>query len=106
MLLGVGDKEITEGRYDAQITELGNVLELLPLPAQEGGISATQVRGAIKILALGEDGQSEARALLERAFAYITDSTQRRAIIAHLIERWRLVDEAAQKAIAPQKKAS
>ncbi len=86
----VGQKEMDEGRYDAQVKRYADRLRLMPMPMQQEGISATAVRQAVRRLA--EQGDPAAYDFLKQAFAFVTPARARDRIIGRLIQEWLAVD--------------
>ena len=95
----VGQKEIDEGRFADEFRALGSHLEPLVIDMQEGGLSGTQVRAAVKDLAL--HGSPSARALLERALGPVPEA-ERAGLIAEMVAQWRRVDHKAQALLGNQ----
>lgn len=107
--LVVGEKEVAEGRYDDLLKEFGGQFELQPVALKEDGLSATQVRDALKIAATGKKAEREgAIAKLNQAFSYIESDTARKRAINKAIRRWQEVDEAVQPLVVatPRKKGA
>lgn len=102
IVLAVGKKEIDAGRYDTQISEFGNQLSLLPIAEQEGGLSGTQVREALKAIHYGSPKEAaSARKLLESSMSGIQDESTRKALIEEILAEWKKVDETAVKLLKP-----
>lgn len=94
--LVVGRKEMTEHRYDFQFQEFKDQLEPLVVEMQEGGISATQVRAALKLQVRGTAAEKKAaKKTLEAALASIPKKTDRQKFLKRMAEEWRAVDEIA-----------
>ncbi len=107
--LVVGEKEVTEGRYTLQLQELGEQFELLSIPLTQNGLSATQVRNALKTAVLGNrTEQLQAMATLDQAFGYLSNDIERRQAIQEALSQWKKLDEVAQSLISskPKKKAA
>lgn len=98
--LVVGQKEVDEGRYDFQLSQYSDHLELAPLPLQEGGISATQIRKLIKDAALGS---KTARQELENHYGFIQSEWKRTQIVRGLLREWKALDKKAQELLAEKK---
>lgn len=98
--LVVGQKEMDEGRYTDLLARLSENLEPEVIDMQEGGISATQVRAALKNWNLGTvEEKKAAYAFLEKAYSEIKSESTRKNLIDQMLEAWRLADEASQKLI-------
>lgn len=97
--LVVGEKEITEGRYALQVQELGSHFELQAIALKENGLSATQVREALKAAAIGDKSEKpQAMLVLDKAFSYLPRLARKRAI-KEAIKQWNQLDEVAQTLI-------
>ncbi len=93
----MGQKEIDAGRYQEQLARFGSHLRALPIAMQEGGISGTSVRRAIK--SLHEHGDIASYEFLVRAFAFIPKVKDRNRIIGQLLYEWKLVENAVARLI-------
>jgi hypothetical protein len=98
----VGQKEIDQRRYDAMFESLATHLEPLVVEMQEDGISATQVRGALKQYALaGATGPLPS--VLERALSVFAKQ-DRDSFLREMVQRWQQVDQAAMALVATKTK--
>lgn len=91
--LVVGEKEVTEGRYQSQLDTWGGNLELFPVPLALDGISGTDVRTALSRLASGEHASTRQsdRAVLDRGLSYIANKGERGRAIDRLVDEYRRV---------------
>lgn len=100
--LVVGQKEMDEHRYDAQFKEYAAQLEPLVMGMQEDGISATDVRDALRRYCLGSRAEKkEAKLTLDAALSAIPSKAKRAAILRQMAAEWKAVDEAAQRLLNP-----
>jgi hypothetical protein len=88
----VGAKEMAAGRYDQQLERYSDQLRLWPVEMQSGGMSATEVRRAVKLL--HERGDFGAYEFLVRALEFIPKK-ERDGIIGRLVKEWGDVEAAA-----------
>lgn len=94
----VGAKEMEQRRYDAIFQSLDSHLAPLVVDMQEDGISATQVRAALKqhVLA-GANGPLPP--VLAHALSVFAEG-DREAFLREMVQRWRAVDDAAAPLVA------
>lgn len=90
----VGQKEIDEGRYSAEVARFADHVELVAVPLQEEGLSATMIRALIKDAALGD---ALALEKLDEAYSCIADETERKKLITSMLKEWKAVDRAARR---------
>lgn len=98
----VGQKEMDEKRFDYEFEKYGSHLEPLVVPMQNGGISGTDVRNALKASVLGTAAEKKvAKEVLEAALASIPTAKDRAAIMMQMIAEWKAVDEKVQALVGP-----
>ncbi len=97
--LAMGAKELEEERYQNQLAAFADQLEPLVIEMQEGSISGTQVRVALKDMNLG-DAMTKKRAarVLKQAFAVLPASL-RAGFQQRAIESWGNVDMAVRRVL-------
>jgi hypothetical protein len=93
----MGQKEIEEGRYRKQLERFRGYVRPHAIDMQRDGLSATDVRQAIKMVHNGM-GNLEAYLFLQQALEFIPPK-ERDRIIGQLIKEWSAVEKAVARAI-------
>ena len=102
--LVVGQKEMAQHRYDHQFQEFKEQLEPLIVKMQEGGISATQVRAALKDYIRGTAARKKAaKKTLDAALVSIPEEAERGKLLARMVAEWKTVDAVVHRVLGQNK---
>ena len=86
----VGEKEMEGGSYKDQTERFASHLKVVPIQMKAGGVSATDVRNAVK--SLYKNGDEASYEYLSEAYSFISPAKERDRIIGRMVEEWRQLD--------------